>query len=44
MDMQETHGKKVLKVIKRAFSGSVSDYIAHHARVPLIVVPPAPSK
>ncbi|XP_031552873.1 universal stress protein A-like protein [Actinia tenebrosa] len=33
-------GSRGMGVIRRTFLGSVSDYIVHHASIPVIVVPP----
>ena len=34
-------GQRGLGAFRRTFLGSVSDYIIHHAKIPIIVVPPA---
>ena len=33
-------GSRGLNAIRRTFTGSVSDYVLHHANIPVLVVPP----
>ncbi|TGZ74600.1 hypothetical protein CRM22_000849 [Opisthorchis felineus] len=33
-------GNRGIGVVRRTFLGSVSDYVLHHARVPVVIVPP----
>nr|AFK43196.1 unknown [Lotus japonicus] len=37
-------GSRGLSVLKRAFLGSVSDYCAHHAKTPILIVKPPEDK
>ncbi|KAA0200869.1 Universal stress protein in QAH/OAS sulfhydrylase 3'region [Fasciolopsis buskii] len=37
-------GNRGIGVVRRTFLGSVSDYVLHHAHVPVIIVPPQDSK
>ena len=33
-------GSRGLNMVRRTFTGSVSDYVLHHAHIPVLVVPP----
>ena len=33
-------GSRGLNAVRRTFTGSVSDYVIHHAHIPVLVVPP----
>ncbi|THD23711.1 Stress response protein nhaX [Fasciola hepatica] len=37
-------GNRGIGAVRRTFLGSVSDYVLHHAHVPVIIVPPQDSK
>ena len=37
-------GTRAFGTLKRAFLGSISDYVVHHAHCPVTVVPPTEKK
>merc|ERR1712079_745229 len=36
-------GSRGQGMVRRTFLGSVSDYVSHHAHIPIVIVPPEPS-